>query len=161
MSLVASLVLTKLDYGIGYFDLPDKEMNRLQSVLNAAARLICRARKYDNVTPLLRDLHWLRVPERITYRLSVLVYRCQHGQAPSYLASEVRRVADVPALQRNRSADTEDLVVPAARRVTIGDRAFARRCSARMEHIAVHSHYITITSGLQATAEDRTIQSFV
>ena len=37
----------------------------LQSALNAAARLVCSERKYDHVTPLLRDLRWLRVPERI------------------------------------------------------------------------------------------------
>ena len=31
------------------------------------ARLIYSARKYDHVTSLLRDLHWLRVPERTVY----------------------------------------------------------------------------------------------
>ena len=44
-----------------------------QSVLNAAARLIYRRRKFDHVSPLLKELHWLRVPERITFRLAVLV----------------------------------------------------------------------------------------
>ena len=33
--------------------------NRLQSVMNAAAKLIYRQKRYDHVTPLLRDLHWL------------------------------------------------------------------------------------------------------
>ena len=28
------------------------------------------------------DLHWLRVPERITYKLCVLLYNCLHGTAP-------------------------------------------------------------------------------
>lgn len=126
LSLVASLVLTKLDYGIATLaGLPDKQLDRLQSVLNAAARLVCSRRKYDHITPLLRELHWLKVPERIAYRLSVLVYRCRNGQAPSYLACDIHRVADVEALQRHRSADTEELVVPVAKRVTIGDRAFS------------------------------------
>jgi len=44
--------------------------------MNAAARLVCSARKYEHITPLLRDLHWLRVPERIEFKLSVLVFRC-------------------------------------------------------------------------------------
>jgi len=44
------------------------------SVMNAAARLVCSARKYEHITPLLRDLHWLRVPERIEFKLSVLVF---------------------------------------------------------------------------------------
>jgi len=41
-------------------------------MLNAAARLVYGSRKYDHVTPLLKDLHWLRVPERVVFRLAVL-----------------------------------------------------------------------------------------
>ena len=39
------------------------------------------------VTPLLRDLHWLRVPERIEFKLAVLVFRCLHGTvtAPAHI----------------------------------------------------------------------------
>ena len=44
----------------------------LQSVLNAAARLVLSARRSEHTTPLLRELHWLKVPERIQYRLCVL-----------------------------------------------------------------------------------------
>jgi hypothetical protein len=83
-SLVVALVLSRLDYGSATLaGLPGTLLNRLQSVLNAAARLIFGARKFDHVTPLLRDLHWLRVPERLDFRLAVLVYRCLHGTAPA------------------------------------------------------------------------------
>ena len=126
LSLVASLVLSRLDYCLATLaGLPDRQLNRLQSVLNAAARLICGARKFDHITPLLRDLHWLKIPERINYRLSVLVYRCLHGQAPSYLASEFRLVADVESRRRLRSASTTMLIVPGTQHATIGDRAFS------------------------------------
>ena len=58
--LVASLVLSKLDYGCATLaGLPATLLDKLQSVLNAAARLIHRRRKYDHVMPLLRELHWL------------------------------------------------------------------------------------------------------
>ena len=125
LSLVASLVLTRLDYGIATLaGLPARQLNRLQSVLNAAARLIHSARKFDHITPLLRDLHWLRVPERITFRLAVLVFRCQHGSAPPYLAAELHRVADVESRQRLRSSASAELLVPSTVHVTIGDRAF-------------------------------------
>jgi len=74
VSLVVTLVLTRLDYGCATLaGLPDILLNRLQSVLNAAARLINSVRKFDRVTSLLQDLHWLRVPERIKFRLAVLV----------------------------------------------------------------------------------------
>jgi len=47
--------------------LPHRELDRVQSAVNAAARLSADARKYDHdvVTPLLMDHHWLRVPERV------------------------------------------------------------------------------------------------
>ena len=43
------------------------------------------ARKHDHVTPLLRELHWLRMRQRIDYKLAVLIFRCLYGQAPPYL----------------------------------------------------------------------------
>jgi len=62
---------------------------RLQSVLHAAARLIYSKRKYEHITPLLRELHWLSVPERIQFKLAVLVFCCLHGTAPPYLADQL------------------------------------------------------------------------
>jgi len=55
-------------------------------VLNAVARLIYRSRKFDQVKPLLHDIHWLRIPEIITFLLAVWAYRCRTGLAPQYLA---------------------------------------------------------------------------
>ena len=62
--------MSKLDYGSATLaGLPARQLNRLQTVLNAAARLVYSERRCDHVTPLLRDLHWLKVPERITFLL--------------------------------------------------------------------------------------------
>jgi len=97
-SLVVSLVLTRLDYGnASLAGLANTLLNRLQSVQNAAARLIYSARKHDHISPLLIDLHWLRVPQRIEFKL---VYRCLRGTAPPYLADELCPVAGMPARQR-------------------------------------------------------------
>jgi len=65
---------------------PACQLDRLQSVLNALARLIYRSRNVYHVTPPLHDVHWSRNPERITFRLAVLTYRCQNGLAPQYMA---------------------------------------------------------------------------
>jgi len=65
------MVLTHLAYGSGT-GIPGRLMDRLQSVFNAAARLVCSAWEYDHITPLLRELHWLSYPERIAYHLAVL-----------------------------------------------------------------------------------------
>ena len=69
------LVLSRLDYGNATLaGLPGNQLDRLQSVMNAASRLVCSARKYEHITPLLRDLHWLQMPELIEFKLYVLVF---------------------------------------------------------------------------------------
>jgi len=61
-----------MDYGNSTLvGLPVYLQRRLQSVHNAAARLIFRLRRSDHITDALVSLHWLRVPERITYKIAV------------------------------------------------------------------------------------------
>jgi len=48
---------------------------RLQSTMNVDAWLVFASSKCDHITPLLCQLHWLKVPWRIDYRLAVLVYK--------------------------------------------------------------------------------------
>lgn len=125
ISLVVSLVLTRLDYGnASLAGLPRCQIDRLQSVLNAAARLIYRAPRCCHVTPLLYDLHWLRVTQRIEFKLATLVYRCLHDLAPGYLTDEIQPIAEVESRRRLRSASTATVVVPPTRLSTVGDRAF-------------------------------------
>jgi len=85
MSLVTSLVLTKLDYCNSVLaGLPMNLLNKLQAVISSAARLVCYLKTAEHITPLLTDLHWLRIRERITFKLCVMTFKCQHNQAPAY-----------------------------------------------------------------------------
>jgi len=71
-------------------------VRRLQSV-NAAAQLVFSSSKCDHITPHLRQLHWLTVSWRrwrIEFKLAILVYKCIHGLAPSYLADELHHPAE-------------------------------------------------------------------
>jgi len=73
-SHVTALVQTCFDCcNASLAGLPTCQLNRLQSVPHAAARLVCGARNYDYVTPLLQDLHCMSVPDRITFKLATLV----------------------------------------------------------------------------------------
>jgi len=126
LSLVTALVLLHIDYGNATLaGLPTCQLCRLQSVLHAAARIIFSARKFDHVTPLLRELHWLCVPERITFKLASLVFRCLNGTAPLYLADSINRT-DVETRRslRLRSSSLTAVDVPVTCRNTIGDRTF-------------------------------------
>jgi len=120
-------VLTLLDYGCATLaGCPAAAvlLSKQQSVMNAAERLVYSARKFEHVTPLLRELHWLRMPDRITFRLAVYAYRCQHGLAPPYLATDIRRIADVDSRRRLRSGSSAQLLVTSTEHATNGDRAF-------------------------------------
>jgi len=104
--------------------LPASQLSRLQSVLHSAARLIHGVRRYDHVTPLLQHLHWLSVPERMNFKLCVLVFRCLHGLGPDYFSEDFKLVSEIQSRQRLHSASSTDVMVPATRRSSLGNRAF-------------------------------------
>ena len=125
LSLVTSLIMTRLDYGSAVLaGLPSHLRNRLQSMLNAAAHLVCHARKYNHVTHLLRNLYWLQVPERIQFRLAVLAFCCRNHKAPSYLADDLHWTDKAESRHRLRSGSCPCLIIPRTRLSTIGDRSF-------------------------------------
>jgi len=115
-------------------------------VLNAAARLVYSRRTSEHTTPLSRELHWLRVPERIQFRLCVLAYHCVHGTATAYLSDSLRPTSEIVARRCLRSADTTTLQVPSTRRATLGDRPrLSGGCSACMEQSATKDSGLLLT----------------
>jgi len=119
LTLVRASMVCKVDYCISVLaGVSGSLQNRLQSVLNAATRLVCSARKSEYITPLLllRELHCSRAyPVLVMF----LVYRCVHSTAPAYTY-----VTDsLHARRSRRSAYTMTLQVPLARRSTLGNRA--------------------------------------
>jgi len=68
-------------------------------------------------------MRWLRVPERVVYKIAKLTFKVLPGIAPEYLEPVVR-VADLPGRQSLHSAGTNRLVVPPFKLSTIGTRAF-------------------------------------
>ena len=81
---------SRVDYCNAVFAAAPKiTTNKLQRVLNAAARVVTGTQKFDRgLSQLLHtELHWLDVPERVKYKLSVMAHRCLSGCAPQYLAT--------------------------------------------------------------------------
>jgi len=95
-------------------DAPKATTNKLQRVLNATARVVSGTHKFDRgLSRLLHtELHWLDVPERVAYKLGVMVFNWLRGQAPPYLVELCQPVADVTSRQHFRSATQQLLVVP-------------------------------------------------
>jgi len=60
----------------------------------AAARLVTGTRRCDHITPVLRQLHWLPVRQRVDFKVATFVHRSLSGISPTYLADDCRLVAD-------------------------------------------------------------------
>ena len=117
-TLVNAFVNSRLDYcnsllyGVG-----EGLMDRLQRVQNAAARLVSGAKKYDRITPIMMDLHWLPIRRRVTFKVATLVYKCLHGCAPVYLADDCVAVSSIAGRRFLRSATHLELTVPRTRTI--------------------------------------------
>ena len=101
-------------------------LDRLQSVLNATARLVLNIPKFSHISSAIRDeLHWLPVQCRSKFKICVLVRNCIIGSSPPYLQELCLPVASVSGRRHLRSADRNDLLVPQFRTVNYGQRGFS------------------------------------
>ena len=67
------------------YGLPKNKIQRLQYVLNSAARLVTLSRKHDHISPVLMELHWLPVEQRVEFKILLFTYEAVNGTAPVYL----------------------------------------------------------------------------
>ena len=126
ISLVTSLVFPKLEYCLSALSgLPDYQITRLQSVINAAARLVDKLSLSAHLTTSLRKLKWPSVKSKIKYRLATMVFKCLHGQAPSYLSELILPVKRHPGRSNLRSAKSNKLEVPRLRLKTMSRKHFS------------------------------------
>jgi hypothetical protein len=85
-TLVHAFITSKLDYANSlYLGAPKSVINKLQCVQNSAARLITGKKKYDHISPILYDLHWLPVQQRIKFKVLLIMFKAKHSLLPSYL----------------------------------------------------------------------------
>ena len=85
-------------------------------------RVITLTKKYDHITPVLKELHWLPVRKRIEFKILLLAYKCLHGTAPSYLRELLKEYVPPRTL---RSTSKNLLCEPRNNMKTYGDRSFS------------------------------------
>ena len=136
-TLVNAFVASRVDYCNSVFSGTGAvHLRPIQSVINVAARLVVRKRKYDKITSTIRDdLHWLPVWQRLEYKICVLVYKCLHRSAPSYLSSMCANVGTIEGRRHLRSVTWLFLVRP----IKHMDRAVLR-CLAHLHGTCSHYH---------------------
>ena len=90
--LVQALVTSRLDYGNALLQgLPQVLRERLQRIQNCAARLITRSRKSEHIMPVLRELHWLMVKYRLSFKVYTFTYKVLNGLTPAYMSDIVQK----------------------------------------------------------------------
>ncbi|XP_030834347.1 uncharacterized protein LOC115921225 [Strongylocentrotus purpuratus] len=94
-----------------------------QYIHNTAARLITRTRKHDHITPVIRTLHWLLIPQRIQFKILLLTFNIIHHRAPSYL---IELISPKQTTGMNlRSSSRPQLALGPRTHNRYGDRAFS------------------------------------
>ena len=80
------------------------------------------SKKSDHATPLLKSLHWLPIKFRIDFKIVLIVFKCLHGLAPTYISELLKPLARSRNLRS--SSDKTLLVIPKKKLKTFGDRSF-------------------------------------
>jgi len=127
-TLVYAVVNSRIDYcNTVLVGAPRTVTDKLQRVLNAAARVVTGTRKFDRgLGQILHDeLHWLDVPDRVFFKLAVIVHRRLNGRAPLYLSHYCVPAAGADTRRQLRSNNRQLLAVPRYRLNIYGCRAFS------------------------------------
>ena len=104
-------------------------------------RMVCLRTTWKTILWLTRKSQKVNsdIPERTNFKFRVLAYRCLHGLGPEYFSENFRLVIEIHSRQRLRSASSTDVVVPATRRSSLGDRAFPVAGATAQCHLRVVS----------------------
>ena len=89
---------------------------------SSPARYRRPASRRDHITPVLRQLHWLPVRQRVNFKLAVFVYQALHNSTAQYLVEDCQLVSNA-GRRRLRSADVDTCIIPYTRTCP-GDRSF-------------------------------------
>ena len=90
--LIHAVITTRLDFCNSiFYNLPNNKIERLQRIQNQAARMLTRSPRRNHITPVLRELHLLRISDRIIFKILILTHKAFHGIAPAYLCELITK----------------------------------------------------------------------
>ena len=123
--LVHAFITSRLDNCNSLlYGLPDHLISKLQRVQNAVARLVYKAPRFCHTSPILQELHWLPIRDRIKFMVILITLKAIKGAAPNYLQGLISFKGN--SSYGLRSNDSFLLAQPRQRTLTtLGDRTFA------------------------------------
>jgi hypothetical protein len=121
--IIHAFVTSKLDYQNGLlYGLPACKIEKLQRIQNAAARVIARTKKFEHISPILKQLHWLPIHQRIVFKVLLFVFKALNNLAPIYLTELLEPLTHSRTL---RSSTMNLLKCPKSNTCSFGDRSFS------------------------------------
>ena len=91
--------------------------------MNYAARLVCKASKWERISRLLADMHWPHLSHKIEYKIATVYYNFISASAPSYLANLLQLYT--PSRSLRSSADSRIFRISIRRKNIKEQRAFS------------------------------------
>lgn len=123
--LVSTLILSRVDYCNAILvGLPATTLAPLKRLMNASVRFVAGLKSRDHVTPAYKELHWLPIEQRITFKLCSVMHSVVHGTAPAYISELVTPNSELSGRRHLRSAAAGEYDVPSACS-RYGQRAFS------------------------------------
>lgn len=123
--LVSTLILSRVDYCNAIFvGLPASTLAPIKRLMNAAVRFVAGLKFRDHVTPAYKELHWLPIEQRITFKLCSMMHSVINGTAPAYISDLVTPISELTGRSHLRSAAAGEYDVPRTRN-RYGQRAFS------------------------------------
>ena len=110
-------------------------MDRLQRVQYVLARVVAQAPSTISSADIRRDLHWLPINHRISYKLSLLTWKALYTAEPSYLSELVS--PNVPA-RTLRSCNTYLLSIPTGVTSHFSSRSFSVSTPSTLNSLPEH-----------------------
>ena len=122
--IISSLVISKMVYCSSVWsNTSASNVKKVQSIQNFACKIITKSRKYDHVTPLLRELNWLPVDKLLYFRDASLTYKCVNNLAPDYLCNKLIKRSSI----HDRRTRTHDSLQIPLFKTAAGQRSFTYR----------------------------------
>ena len=103
-TIASAIVGSRLDYCNSLLaGTSAQNLSCLQLVQNTLARVVAQKPRYCRITPVLIDMHWLPVRQRIDFKIATTAFKVLHYQQPSYLAEILPRYTPSRSLRSSGS----------------------------------------------------------
>ena len=110
-TIIHALISCRLDYCNSLlYNVPTLKTDRLQRFQNQCARILTKSQRREHITPVLKSLQWLKIQDRITYKILMLTYKSYYNIAPTYLCELISRRES--SVNTRLGSDQHQLIMP-------------------------------------------------